>query len=292
MYLKPLEYFAPKTPAEAFDLLGKYGADARILAGGTDLMVLMKNKAIAPKYIVDISRIPDFQGIKVEPGKGATIGATTKIADIEYSKELAGKYKALVYAASQLGSSQVRHMGTLGGNTCNASPAGETPPPLVAYGAKVVVTGPKGDRELPLEDFILGVRKIDLNPGEILARYVLPEPAPKSGSAYTYMGARNAVEIDSVNVAVNLTVDGDVIKTIKFVLGSVFIKPIISQEIPKLLLGQKLTDDLLEKAAAAARGEAKPIADIRATKEYRDQMIGVLTRRALKEAYAAAKEAK
>jgi carbon-monoxide dehydrogenase medium subunit len=93
-------------------------------------------------------------------------------------------------------------------------------------------------------------------------------------------------------VAVNLTVDGDVIKTIKFVLGSVFIKPIISQEIPKLLLGQKLTDDLLEKAAVAARGEAKPIADIRATKEYRDQMIGVLTRRALKEAYAAAKEAK
>jgi len=291
MFVDNFEYYAPQTPAEALELVGRLGKQARILAGGTDLIVMMKEKMIKPEYLIDISRIEEFKGITYEPGKGAVIGAGTKIAEIEFSDIIREKYFALSQAAGELGSAQVRNMATVGGNTCNASPAGETPTPLVALGAKVVVSSNSGDRELPLEDFIVGVRKLDLAEGEILTKYILPEPAPKSASRYMYMGRRDAMEIDSVNMAVNLELDNDgaTVKNLKLVMGSVSPRPLVSEKIPALLTGQKLSDELLEKAAEAARSEAKPISDIRATAEYRLEIVGVLARRLLKEAYTAAR---
>ena len=292
MYTNEFEYLAPTTPAEAFELVGRLGSKARILAGGTDLVVLMKDKLTSPEYVIDIKNIKEFKGIKYELGKGMTIGATTKISEVQYSEIVQEKYPALAYAASQLGGTQVRHMGTIGGNTCNASPSGETPTPLVALGAKVVLSSTAGERELPLEDFITGVRRLDLKEGEILTRFILPEPSPKSVSRYTYAGARDAMEIDCVNMAVNFELEDDkeTIKYVKFVLGSVFIKPLVSKEVPALLIGQKFSDALVEKAVAAAQGEAKPISDVRASEWYRNEMVGNLTRRLLKEAFAAARE--
>ncbi|HBC94433.1 MAG TPA: xanthine dehydrogenase family protein subunit M [Pelotomaculum sp.] len=292
MYTNEFEYLAPTTPAEAFELVGRLGSKARILAGGTDLVVLMKDKLTSPEYVIDIKNIKEFKGIKYELGKGMTIGATTKISEVQYSEIVQEKYPALAYAASQLGGTQVRHMGTIGGNTCNASPSGETPTPLVALGAKVVLSSAAGERELPLEDFITGVRRLDLKEGEILTRFILPEPSPKSVSRYTYAGARDAMEIDCVNMAVNFELEDDkeTIKYVKFVLGSVFIKPLVSKEVPALLIGQKFSDALVEKAVAAAQGEAKPISDVRASEWYRNEMVGNLTRRLLKEAFAAARE--
>lgn len=292
MFMNNFEYFAPKTPAEAFELLGRLGSKAKILAGGTDLVILMKDKVVSPEYVIDINGIKEFNGIKYEPGKGMEIGATTKIAEVQYSEIVKEKYPALAYAAGELGSSQVRHMGTIGGNTCNASPSGETPTPLVAYGAKVVVSSAAGDRELPLEDFILGVRSLDLKEGEVLSKFVLPEPAPKSAARYAYMGARDANEIDCVNMTVNLELEADkqTVKSAKLVMGSVFIKPLISTAVPALLNGQKFSDELAQKAAEAAQDEAKPITDIRASAEYRREIVGVLARRLLKEAFAAAQE--
>jgi len=291
MFMDHFEYFAPKTRSEALALAGRLGNRAKILAGGTDLVIMMKEKMIKPEYLIDINGVQEFKGISYEPGKGAVIGATTKIAEIEFSDIIREKYFALSHAAGELGSSQVRHMATVGGNTCNASPAGETPTPLVALGAKVVLSSASGERELPLEDFIIGVRKLDLKEGEILTKYILPEPAPRSASRYAYMGRRDAMEIDSVNMAVNLVLDndGETIKDLKLVMGSVSPRPLVSKEIPALLIGKKLSDELLEKAAEAARGEAKPISDIRASAEYRREIVGVLARRLLKEAYAAAK---
>jgi len=290
--MKPFEYLAPKTPAEAYEILGRLGSKARILAGGTDLVVLMKDKVVSPEYVVDITNIEEFNGIKYEPGKGMEIGATTKIAEIQFSEIVKEKYPALAYAAGELGSAQVRHMGTIGGNTCNASPSGETPTPLVAYGAKVVIGSAAGDREMPLEDFITGVRSLDLKEGEILKKFVLPEPSPKSVARYAYMGARDAMEIDCVNMAVNLELEDDkqTVKDVRLVMGSVYPRPLVSKEVPALLKGQKFSEELVQKAAEAAQGEAKPITDIRASAEYRREIVGVLARRLLKEAFAAAQE--
>ncbi len=257
MYPNEFEYLAPKTPAEAFELVGRLGSKARILAGGTDLVVLMKDKLISPEYVIDIKNIEEFKGIKYEPGKGMVIGATTKISEVQNSEIVKEKYPALAYAASQLGGNQVRHMATIGGNSCNASPSGETPTPLVALGAKAVLSSAAGEREMPLEDFITGVRRIELTEGEILTRFILPEPSPKSVSRYAYAGARDAMEIDCVNMAVNFELEDDkeTVKNVRLVMGSVFIRPLVSEAVPALLIGQKFSDELVEKAAAAAQGE-------------------------------------
>ncbi|MDD4238572.1 MAG: xanthine dehydrogenase family protein subunit M [Desulfotomaculaceae bacterium] len=292
MYTNNFEYLDPKTPGEAFEMASRLGSKARIIAGGTDLIVLMKDKIISPEYLIDINDIEEFKGINYEPGKGMVIGATTKIAEVEYSEIVIEKYPALAHAAGELGSPQVRYMSTIGGNTCNASPSGETPTPLVALGAKVVLSSAAGDREVPLENFITGVRSIDLKEGEILAKFVLPEPSPKSVSRYAYMGARDAMEIDCVNMAVNFELEDDkqTVKNVKFVMGSVFVRPLVSKAVPALLIGQKFSDELVEKAAEAAQGEARPITDVRASEEYRHEIVGVLARRLLKEAFAAARE--
>ncbi|MBP2627844.1 MAG: aerobic-type carbon monoxide dehydrogenase, middle subunit CoxM/CutM-like protein [Firmicutes bacterium] len=291
--LNNFEYFAPETRSEALELAKKLGSKAKILAGGTDLIIQLKEKMITTENIINISGVDEFKGISCEPGKGAVIGACTKIADIEYSEALRKKYPALSFAAGEIGGPQVRSMATLGGNSCHSSPAAETPSPLSALGAIVVISSKSGDREVPIEEFILGNRKNVLAEGEIVTKFVLPEPAPKSANRYAYIGLRNAMEIDAVNMAVNLVLenDGETIKAIKLVMGSVFPRPLISEKIPALLIGKKLNDELVEQAAEVAQSEAKPITDVRASAEYRRDVVATLTRRLLKEAYAAAKEA-
>lgn len=291
--LHEFEYFKPTSKKEALELVKSQGSKAKVLAGGTDLIIMMKEKMIKPDAIIDISDLEELKGIKCEAGKGAEIFACTKIADIEASKELGEKYPALTYAASQLGSNQVRVMATLGGNCCHSSPAAETPAPLSALGAKVVISGLEGDREVAVEDFIHGNRKNDLKEGEILYKFIFPEPAKHSACRYGHIGLRNAMEIDCANMAANIELEDDkaTIKNVKLVMGSVSIKPLVSQAVPNLLKGQKLTDELVIKAGEAAQSEAKPISDVRASAEYRKEVIGALARKLVKEAYEAAREA-
>ncbi|MDO9533837.1 MAG: xanthine dehydrogenase family protein subunit M [Bacillota bacterium] len=292
MYLNNFEYFAPKTPGEALDLVGRMGNKAKVLAGGTDLIIMMKEKMIQPEYLIDINNVKEFKGISYEPGKGAVIGAATKISELEYSPVIRDKYFALHQAAGELGSVQVRTMATIGGNSCHASPAAETPTPLVAFGAKVVISSVSGDRELPLEEFILGNRKNALGEGELLTQFILPEPAPKSASRYWYIGLRDAMEIDAVNMAVNIVLenDGRTVKELTLVMGSVSPRPLVSVEVPGILVGKEFNSELVEKAAQAAAGEAKPISDIRASAEYRREVTAVLARRLLQAAFDAARE--
>lgn len=290
MFLNHFEYFAPKTPGEALDLAGRLGNKAKILAGGTDLLVMMKEKMVRPEYLIDINDVEEFRGISYDPGNGAIIGAATKITEIEHSDIIREKYFALYRAAGELGSVQVRSMATIGGNSCHASPAAETPPPLIALGAKVVISSASGDRELPLEEFILGNRKNALAEGEILARFILPEPDPRSASRYMYIGLRDAMEIDAVNMAVNLALedDGRTVKDLRIVMGSVAPAPLVAVEAAGILVGREFSDELVEKAAEAASGEARPISDIRASAEYRREVVAVLARRLLRETFGAA----
>jgi len=292
LFLDHFEYYAPATAAEAFALAGRLGEGGKVLAGGTDLLLMMKDKIIKPRYLVDINGVKELQGINYEAGKGAVIGAAVKISAIEHSPIIRGKYFALWQAAGELGSVQVRSMATIGGNSCHASPAAETPTPLAALGATVVIAGTAGKRELPVEEFILGNRQTALKEGELLTCFILPEPPSRSASRYAYIGLRDAMEIDAVNMAVNLVLeeDGMTVKNLKLVMGSVAPRPLISAAVPKLLTGRKFEPMLLEQAGAAAAGEAKPISDIRASAEYRREMVAVLACRLLQQAFDAALE--
>lgn len=292
MFLEHFAYFAPQSAAEVITLLGRLGNRAKVLAGGTDLLNLMKDRILAPEYLINIADIMELRGIVYEPGKGATIGASTKIDEIEHSEIIRDKYFALHQAAGALGSAQVRAMATIGGNSCNASPAAETPTPLVALGAEVVISSLTGERQIPLEQFITGNRKTALAEGELLTKFILPEPAPRSAGRYSHVGLRDAMEIDAVNMAVNLILedDGRTVKDLKLVMGSVAPRPLVSEKVPGLLVGREFSDALVEEAAREASGEAKPISDIRASAEYRCEVVAVLARRLLHETFAAARE--
>ncbi|MCL2336003.1 MAG: xanthine dehydrogenase family protein subunit M [Firmicutes bacterium] len=290
MYLNDFEYFAPQTSAEALSLAARLGSKAKILAGGTDLLIMMKEKILKPECLININDIQEFKTISYVPGQGAVIGAAVKISALEHDSLIKDKYFALHQAAGELGSAQVRAMATVGGNSCHASPAAETPPPLAALGARVVICSSAGEKEMPVEKFILGNRKTALGEGELLTKFILPEPAPRSASRYAYIGLRDAMEIDAVNMAVNLVLEEDcrTVKNLKLVMGSVSPVPLVAEKIPGILIGKELTDELLAQAAQAACDEAKPISDIRASAEYRREMVAVLTRRVLKQAFHAA----
>lgn len=291
--LHEFEYHSPSKLSEALELLEKFGDKAKILAGGTDLIIQLKENMIQTDNIININGIDELKGIVCEPGKGAVVGATSTIESIEFSEELNKKFGALSFAAAGLGSNQVRCMSTIGGNCCNASPCADTVASLCAYCAKAVISGKNGEREMPVEDFILGNRKISLERGEMVTKFVLPEPKAKSACRYNYVGLRDAMEIDLVNMAISITLDsdGETIKEAKAVMGSVYYKPLVSHAIKELLEGNKLTDELIAKVGKAAQDDAKPISDVRASAEYRREVIDALACKIVKETYEAAKEA-
>ena len=286
------EYHAPKTKAEVLDLIADIGDKAKILAGGTDLVIMLKEKMIAPEHVIDVAEIKELSGINFT-SDGVEIGACTKISDIGASKELDKEYHALCYAADQLGSYQVRTMATIGGNIAHSLPAGETHTPLAALNAEVVIESKKGERRVKLEDFILGNRKNVMESNEMITKVFIPKPSAHSRSEYGHIGLRRAMEIDCANMTVNLTLEDDkkTIKDVKLVMGSVAPKPLVSEKAPEILIGKALDEELIQKVSEAAQSEAKPISDIRASAEYRRDVIGALARRLTKKAYELAMEA-
>lgn len=282
--LSPFEYFAPETKEEAVKLLAEL-PNVKVLAGGTDLVIQLKEKLVKPENIVNINNITDLKGITIKAGAGGEVGACTTLATCEFSDELKAKYPAFAYACGELGGPQVREMGTVGGNLSHSSPAAETPCSLIAYDAELVLFSSKGERTLPVADFIQGNRKNALETGEIISKIVFPEPKANTVVKYGYVGLRRSMEIDCANMAVSLTVENGVITDAKCVMGSVFIRPIISVKVPQILIGNKLTDELIKAAGEAAVSETNPITDVRATAEYRKDVVAALARRLVKEAY-------
>lgn len=292
MHLPQFQYEAPATVKELSAILSKYKKKARILAGGTDLMVQMKERKIKPELIIDINGIEKLSYIKNLNKKGIQIGAATKIEAIEKSKIIKEKYHALYSGAGVIGSAQVRAMGTIGGNCCNASPCADTVSPLVAFDAKVTLVSSRGKRTLPLEKFILDNGVTALKPDEFLESFTLIEPWPNSASRYSQMGLRDAMEIDMVNVAVNLSLDpkSGAVKNIRIVMGSVSPKPLRGKNAEEMLIGKVPDDALIEKAAETCAKDSMPIDDIRASADYRREIVKVLTARVLKEAIKALKK--
>ncbi len=286
MHLHQFQYEAPGTIKELVSILSKHKEKARILAGGTDLMVQMKGKVIKPEYIIDINGIDELSYIDYKENKGLKIGTGTKIETIERSDIIKEKYYALHKGASVIGSTQVRAMATVGGNSCNASPCADTVSPLVSYDAKVNLVSDSGNREIALEEFIQNNGVTSLKPDEFLESFSLIEPWANSVSKYQQMGLRDAMEIDMVNVAVNVALDpgSGKIDNIRIVLGSVAPSPLRGKNAEKILLGNVPDDKLIEKAADACVKDSMPIDDLRASADYRREVVGVLTKRVLKEA--------
>lgn len=294
LFLPEFEYFAPETLEEALGLLKRYGEKAKILAGGTDLLVMMKDKLLKPEVLIDISKLIELQGIQYVPEQGLTLGAATKIDEVQHSLSIQKNWRALAQAAGELGSAQVRSMATLGGNSCHASPAAETPPALVALGAKVSLACPGGEREILLENFILGNRKTALQGGEILTRFFLPEPSPRSASVYLYHALRGAMEIDMLNVAVYLALAPDLrsCQEVRIALGAVSPVPLRAEKSEVILTGSKMENSVIEAAGRLASAQASPISDLRATAQHRREVVEVLVRRALTQAYEVARAGK
>jgi carbon-monoxide dehydrogenase medium subunit len=290
MHLPDFEYLAPNDPGELAAMLAQHGKDARILSGGTDLLVQMKELALTPKYLIDISRLGSLATFDFDDKRGLTIGSAAKMDELLTTPVVTERYPALWTAIETVGARQIVAMGTIGGNICNASPAADTPPALVAYDAEVKLSSADNSRTMPLLDFILGNRRTALAEGEFVESITLPPPAQNSGSAYHHFRVRGGMEIAMVAAAVNLTVDSDTgaISDSRIVLGVVAPTPVRATDAEQIVAGQVPSDELLAKAADACAAASSPIDDFRASADYRREILKVLFERAFEEAYALA----
>jgi len=284
--LPKFDHLEAKTIEEACSLLAKYKGKARVIAGGTDLLVSMKGREISPQYIINIKAIPNLDGINYSRKDGLVIGAMTTLAAIESSPIIGEGFPILSSAAHQTGSPHIRNIGTIGGNLCNAAPSADMPPSLIGLEAKAKIKGLTGERAVTVEQFFLGPGVSALKAGEILTEVQVPNPPPHTRGVYLKLPARTAIDIAVVGVAVVVTLDtkGVNIADAKIVLGAVASTPIRARQAEDIIKGKALDDELIQKAAQAAADEAKPISDVRGSASYRKEMVKVLTNRALKQA--------
>lgn len=284
MSLPKFEYIAPTTLEQACKLLRENAPKARVMAGGTDLLIKAKHKAIRPGIVIGLKRIPGLNLIKVEREKGLTIGATALLADVAAHRQIKKFYPAIAYAASVTANVQIRNMGTVVGNLCNAAPSADNAPTLLAMDAQVTIMGVEGQRSIPLEDFFKGPGITALEPGEIVKEIFVPWPPPYSGVSYQHISPRSKVDISAACVAAMLIMEGNICREARVALGAVAPVPMRAKKTEKHLEGKELTKEILEQAGKQASRECKPISDMRASAQYRRLMVEVLTKRALAEA--------
>ena len=248
------------------------------------MVIAMKEHVIRPDYIIDIKELPDMDQLYYEEETGLHIGALTKLRTIEKSTLVKEKMPAVADAAHYVASTQVRAKGTMAGNVVNASPSADTVPILLALEAVFKVMGTEGKREIPVSEFYTGFKKTALQPGEIITEIVIPPLKIGEKAAYIKHAIRKAMDLAIVGVAAAVTAEKGICTDAKITLGAVAITAIHAQEAEKVLIGQPLTDENIEKASLAAMAECSPISDIRASAEYRKDMVRVFTKRAIKKA--------
>jgi len=277
------EYLAPKTLDEALSLLEKYqDKSTRILAGGTDLLVKMKTIDLKTDYLININNIPELNFI--DTSDGLKIGAAVPLSHIERIGKVKERYPVLYEGIKSMAAIAVRNMGTMAGNICNASPAADTVPSLIAYGAEVKLASKRGERTVLVEDFITGVDKTVIEADELVTRVNIPEIKKGTGSAFSKK-SRVKADIAKINLAVYLEREGSICKDCKIVLGSVAVKAIRAKEAEGFLRGQTVSTSLIDKVAKKASKETKPINDIRSSVEYRTDIARVMVEDTIKIAW-------
>ena len=277
--MRKFEYLKPDSIKEAILILSQYGDRARILNGGTDLIVGIRDKILQPEYVVDIKTIPHLNKITYNEQEGLTIGATVTLNEISDSKVVQRNYPILAEACKTVGSYLVRNRATLVGNICNASPAADTAPPLLVLDAKVNIVGSDGEKTVPLNQFFMGVKKNILKKEEVVISVTVPPLRDKWAGIYLKQGRRKDVDLATVGVAVVCIRD-----EIRIALGAVAPIPVRVFKAEELLRGKIIDESLLEETAKSALAEVSPISDIRSSKEYRKEIVKVLIRRAILQA--------
>ena len=279
---EPFDFYQPASLAEASRLLKENGPGGRFLAGGTDLVIAMKEKGLLPKYIVDLKRVPGLSGIRENSDGSISIGALTTMYAIETSPLLRGKFPFLSQSAAEVGSIQIRNRATVGGNMANATPSADVAPSLIALGAAAKIAGAAGARAVPLEEFFRGPGQNIMSPDEILTEIVIPKTSPQLVGEYIKFSPRDMMDLAYVGVAVVYNLEQDRRCTgVRIVLGAVAPTPIRAKRSEGLLEGKVLSEELADQMGAEAAKESKPISDVRSTAEYRRAMVGVMTKRAL-----------
>ncbi len=284
MSLPEFDFHAPEGVDQACRMLSDYGAGARIFAGGTDLMLDMRRKRISPEHVISIAAIEELKRLDFAPGM-LKIGGCVTVARIVKSKEIALKWGALCAGAKALGSCLVRNLATVGGNIVSARPAADLPPSLMVYSASLVLKKTTGERIVSMDDFFTGTGTTVMAADEILTEIRLAEPPPHSGAGYINLGIRNACDINILNVASHIVLDrpGGVINDARIVMGCVAPTHVRALAAEKLLMGEKPSEALFERAGEAAMKASSPrgSAYSRASAEYKKDMVKELTMRTL-----------
>jgi carbon-monoxide dehydrogenase medium subunit len=286
--VQAFEYHQPKTVKEAIEILRKQ-PKAIVLAGGTDMLVRMKDRILRPPAVVDCKRLPGVTDISYTAKGGLKLGSAVTMRQVELSSVAVKRYGAIAQGATFVGSIQIRNRATLVGNVCNAAPSADTAPGLIVHNAKVQIAGPRGRRTMAVEDFMKGPGKNDLGRGEFVIGIQVPAPKTRTGSAYVRHTPREAMDIAVVGVgaAITLTAKG-ICTDAKICLGAVAPVPLRATGAEAVLIGEQLTPAKVKQAALVAGEEARPITDVRATEEFRREMVRVLTTRMIQAASKAA----
>ena len=279
--MRRFELAVPDTVDECLDVLATRGAEAKVLAGGTDLLPQLKNYVLKPACVIDLSGVPDLRALDGDARRGFRIGAAVSARTLEQHPGIRAMYPSLAESAALVGSVQVRNLATLGGNMCNAAPSADMAPPLVALQAEAVIAGPGGRRRVPVAEFFTGVRRTVLGPDELLVEFVVPAPPARSGGSYLRHTPRRELDIAVVGVASQVALSDGVCGAARIALAAVAPTPVRATAAEQALEGQPLTPAIIERAAELAVQAARPIDDQRGSAEFRRHLVRVLTRRTL-----------
>jgi carbon-monoxide dehydrogenase medium subunit len=269
----------------------EYEGRVKVMAGGTDLLVNMKHRTVVPRYVIGLKKVSRLDTIKHLENKGLRLGALITHQSVADSNIIREKFKVLAVACSKVGTPQIRNMGTIGGNLCNASPSADSVPPLIALSAAVKLESSQGERIIPVEEFFIAPGKTVLLSSEILSEIQVPNLPSHTGVVYVKLPARTVVDIAAVGIADLISLDprGQTCKDAKIVLGAVAPTPIRAKRAEEIIRGEKMGDKLIQKAAQLASEEAHPISDVRGSANYRSEMVEVLTKNAINQAVEQAK---
>ena len=276
--MRSFEFFEPKTIGEAAALLTRYGGEAELLGGGTDLIIGMKDRTVTPKYVISLEKVPGIEGITYHDTNGLWVGAMTKMRALERSSIVRERYTALAEGAEEVGSIQIRNLATLGGNIAHGSPAADTAAALLVLDAQVKIASGEDERTVPIADFYLGPGQTVLQAGEILTGFSMPPRSAKSGSQYLKHKIRQVMDLAFVGVATSVSLSNGTVADTKIGLAAVAPKPIRATNAEAIITGNSVSDNLLQQAAGAAAAQSSPISDLRCTAEHRREIVAALTK--------------
>ena len=286
------DYATPESVADAVVMLSDHGQNACVLAGGTDLIVQLRENRRRTDLVVDVKKIAELNALSYDAETGLTIGAAVPCYRIYGDAEVAAAYPGLMDAARLVGGTGIQGRASLGGNLCNASPAGDTIPPMIVLSGEAEIAGPNGTRKVAVEDFCTAPGRTVLEDGEFLVSLHFPAPLANSGAFYRRFIPRNEMDIAVVGVGASVVLSGDRSSFVsaRIAVGAVAPTPLFVREAGEALAGQPVSDETIRRAADLARDAARPISDMRGTAEYRKHLTSVLTRRVVEGAVQRAKE--